>query len=338
MRGNKYSKHGLAAYFIGHLLRALAQVPLFIGGILSPSSVDAVMIMLPVGMVALSALGLLVGMPFLGIIVPLGLLLVGGAGLIVAAPIGSFLSRAGKTLTTKSAEELLKDDSWRPVLYLRSFVDDRVAAKGTSSRATGDFSDNLAQSTYNLLSRFYAPETEEEVLANELSRIGLCVAVGIPNERLPPIGIPRMYFENDDWEQGVQTLMQRSELVVMRAGTTKGFLLELEMAVKYVDPKKLLILLSATDETYFGSDNWRPPDSTDALEKYIEFRVFANTILPKNLPEFRAQSISGSTLAGVIYFQSDWTPKALALLEIGDSLQESIETISKRYSHHGTIS
>jgi hypothetical protein len=296
------------------------------------------MIMLPVGMVALSALGLFVGIPLLGIVVPLGVLLIGGAACIVAAPIGSFLSRAGKILTTKSAEELLKDDSWRPVLYLRSFVDDRVAAKGTSSRATGDFSDNLAQSIYDLLSTFYTPETEEEVLGNELSRIGLCVAVGIPNERLPPIGIPRMYFENDEWEQGVQTLMQRSELVVMRAGTTKGFVLELEMAVKYVNPRKLLILLSATDETYFGFDNWRPPDSTDALEKYMEFRALANTILPKDLPEFRAQSVSGSTLAGIIYFQSDWTPKTLPLLEVGNSLQESIEAISKRYTHHGTIS
>jgi hypothetical protein len=315
MQSTKYRRHGLVLYFIGYLLQTIGEALLFISNIFNAATMDALMIMLPIGMVALSALGLIAGVPFLGIIVPLVFVLIGVICYVVTAPIGSLLSRAGKTLTTKRAEELLKDDSWRPVLYLRSFVEDRVAAKGIPGRPPGDLSD--AGALYELLSALYTPETEEEVLGKELNRIGLCVAVGIPGERLPPIGIPRLDFDHDNWEKGVEDLMKRSELVVLRAGTTKGVTLELDMAVKYLDPRKLIILLP--------------------LYNVAEFGEVANKVLPKKLPKFSVKSMAGSSLAGVIHFDSSWTPKVLMLSEVGNTLKDSLETVLKRYSNYGKI-
>lgn len=228
----------------------------------------------------------------------------------------------GMILTTKGAERPLLRDPRNPVLYLRSFVDDRSA----SSPVTGV---QQVEVLHQSLAQVFTGDAEEEILASELNRIGPCVAVGVPGERLPPIGAARMYFEDDEWEEGVRTLMRRPELVVMRAGTTRGFLLELEMAVRSLDPRKLIILLPFETESGLTSgigDNG-----------YIEFREAANRVLPKELPPFAGSRVPGSSLSGLIHFHSDWTPQLLRLSEVGDTIKESLESISKRYSNYGVV-
>lgn len=231
---------------------------------------------------------------------------------------GLYIYHIGKKIIAKETTE---DDPRNPVLYLRSFTDDKVAA-------------TVVERSPLELNIMRAPPrlTEEEIIANELSRIGPCVAVGSPGERLPPLGMARRYYENDEWQEGVQKLMQSAELVVMRAtsGVTPGFLWELERAVKIVDPKKLLIILP------FMIEDEHDANSIE-LGKYEKFREATNKILPKELPLFSVENVPWMSLSAVVTFQSDWTPKILRLFEIGSTLKESFETISKRYSNYGTI-
>jgi hypothetical protein len=234
---------------------------------------------------------------------------------------GLYIYHIGKKMTVKTAEETTEDDPRNPVLYLRSFTDDKVAA-------------TVVERSPLELNIMKAPPrlTEEEIIANELSRIGPCVAVGSPGERLPALGMARRYYENDEWQEGVKKLMQSAELVVMRAtsGVTPGFLWELERAVEIVDPKKLLIILP------FMIEDEHDANSIE-LGKYEKFREATNTILQKELPLFSVEKVPWMSLSAVVTFQSDWTPKILRLFEIGSTLKESFETISKRYSNYGTI-
>lgn len=298
-------------YSVGRSIRLLGEVLLFTARTLGGMSIIVAAVS---GVIALGSLG--------GII--LFVLYTGTTCVlcVLVAIIGSILCRIGKKLSTNGAERLLLLDPRKPVLYLRSFVDDQVAS---SAVAGGQQVEVLHRS----MAQAFRGDTEEEILASEFNRIGPCIAVGKPAERLPPIGAARMYFEDSEWEEGVRTLMMRSELVVMRAGTTRGFLLELEMAVKSLNPKQLIILLPFETE--------KGPLSEVGRAGYIEFREAAHRILQKELPLFYGSKVSGSSLSGLIHFHSDWTPQLLRLSDVGDTIKESLESISKRYSIHGVI-
>jgi len=307
MENNKPDNpHIKPTYFVGYSLVSLGRILLFIGRVFGAASVIA---------------GLLSAC--LGLWVSIISIVVGSLVFVVSTLTGSFLCRLGKKLTTKRAEDLLQQDDRSPVLYLRSFVDDRIAGKAVMGSQQMDV-------IIKPLALAFTADTEEEVLTGELNRVGPCVAVGIPGERLPPIGAARMYFEDALWEEGVRALMERSELVVMRAGNTHGFLKELEMAVEYLDPRKLIILLPFETER-------KKLLRADERNNYFEFRELANKILPKDLPQFSGSRMRGSSLSGVIHFQSDWTPKILKLQDVGDTVKEALEAISKRYSNYGVI-
>jgi hypothetical protein len=236
--------------------------------------------------------------------------------------LGLYLNHTGKKLTAKTAEEEMSKDTRNPVLYLRSFIDDVVAAKVVKRSP---------------LERIWLPQhltlsvvTEEELIAIELSRIGPCVAVGSPGEKLPPLGMKRMYFDHDEWEEGVRQLMLRAELIVMRAGSTPGFLWELKTAVDSVSPKKLLILIP---DTIVGEQN----SDSRKLVGQIAFPEAANELLPKKIPPFSVKKEPWMSLSAVVSFQSDWTPRVSRFLDMGDTVKESLEVISKRYSNYGTL-
>ena len=298
---------------MGYVIRSAGEVLVFTAKALGAMSVLGAFAGVVLG-------GLRAGLA--GIALPLLIIAISAGLCVFVAAVGSLLCRIGKKLTAQQAESLLLRDSRNPVLYLRSFADDHVAATPVAGGQRVDV-------IHPILAESFTGETEEEVLAIEMNRIGPCVAVGMPGERLPPIGAARMYFDHSKWEEGVRSLMARSELVVMRAATTPGFLLELKMAEGSLDPKKLLILLPFETKDVQAA-------STGA-GGYAEFREAANRILPKELPPFSGKRVSGSSLSGVIHFDSDWTPKILNLEDVGETIKESFETISRRYSGYGRI-
>lgn len=239
----------------------------------------------------------------------------------------------GKKIVAKKACELLLEDRRNPVLYLRSFLDD---AKTSGVVETNPLA--LVQGTSRIATLVpgvprditLSTTTEEEILAHEFDKIGPCVAVGLPGEKLPKLGMARMYFENEKWESGVEELMASAELVLMRAGTTAGFLRELDMAVRVLNPQKLLLLLPSTQSTGQRGDS-------KGIYNYQVFREAANKILPQELPVFSVESVSWLSCSAVISFQSDWTPCLLRLFDVGSTFQECFDVISTRYSKYGTL-
>ena len=135
----------------------------------------------------------------------------------------------------------------------------------------------------------------ERALERALRPLGPVVAVGEPGERIPPVGAARLYITNEHWQEVVRQLITQAQVVVMRIGDTEGWWWELEQLVKANDPTKLVMFLP-------------PGDRFDILlsDNYEKFRLRADTILPRALPD-NANGL-------FICFKDDWPPYELTPL------------------------
>jgi hypothetical protein len=196
-------------------------------------------------------------------------LALGGA---IASPVGAALLQFARQLAARDAIDAMLADRRPPVLYLRSFQDDPVAAE-VPHREIGSW--------------FGAADTEEEQLAQVLSQIGPVVAIGKPGDLLPQLGASRMYVEDDEWQSTVRMLMAVSRLVVLRAKRTDGLFWEVEQAARRLRPEQILFLV---------------PLDLD----YEAFRRAAGHWFPRGLPAAGPPAARMGSLRGFIYFQSDW--------------------------------
>lgn len=200
----------------------------------------------------------------------------------VCGAVAFWLWKTGKQLRVISADELMKLDPRPPVLYLRSFQADAHADKAMQSRSAAQWLPmSLPQ---NLM-------TEEEQIAQLMTRVGPFVAIGRPGERLPQLGASRLYATDETWQGIILDLFQRSRLIVMRVGETEGFWWEVANASTLPDPTKVVFLLP-----------------TDAAA-YERFRLRAEGHLPCKLPaEYHPKTMTDRSFGGMLWFEADWTP------------------------------
>jgi hypothetical protein len=170
---------------------------------------------------------------------------------------GMFLWLRGQRFAAPSGVDVLQNDQRPPVTYLRSFGKDQEFVPGATSW--------LGIPT----------PTDEQLLANLLQQIGPVVAIGQPGEDLPKLGAARFYVGNDNWKDEIQKLLERSAVVVLRAGDTDGFWWEFRRTLKQVAPTKVFIFLGPP-VAGSGADA--------AREEYVQFAVKANESLPVPLP------------------------------------------------------
>jgi hypothetical protein len=186
--------------------------------------------------------------------------------------------------STPIAQKVNSGDQRRPVLFLRRFCADSK----TSVIRTGK----------ELSSIWFNTRTEEELIAEVMNEVGVCVAVGRPGERMPQLGFSRIYVSDDKWQDTVLEQMRLAQLVILMAASSSerldagaGFLWELQNAVELVRPERLLFLI--------------PADRDD--ERYL--RQIAQPLLPRPLPDVPAESIfPARSFRAVLYFTPDWTP------------------------------
>lgn len=134
------------------------------------------------------------------------------AGIVIGAVAMAMLGRAvdarARRHLAPSAAELLAEDSRPPVVYLRSFVADRRMSAATAS----SLADRLAPVT-----------TAEEALVDALGDLGPVVALGVPGERLPPLGAARASTSDAEWKGQIADWVRHARLIVMLAGETQSF-------------------------------------------------------------------------------------------------------------------
>jgi hypothetical protein len=209
---------------------------------------------------------------------------------VVSLYLGRIIYKKGRRyrsiLEEYEAIEAIENDPTRVVLYLRSFNDDDATETMWEKPST------ITLPFIGWLPSGITLYTEEEYLEETLREIGLPVTIGIPGEEIPRTGIPRLYATDDGWEQAVGFLMERAQLVIIRAGFTEGVAYELNMVFSKVKPHRLLILVPACDSN-----------------SEIKVLEMINKALPqKKIGKYTPWEKPSSSIAGLVYFSPNWKP------------------------------
>ena len=156
-----------------------------------------------------------------------------GLGLLV---LGAVIFLVARRLRAADARRLMLRDPRPPVLYLRSFTDDRLrlwtAWLGRSSL--------VERFTPRRFDRF------EEVLVRHLSRYGPVIAVNPPGTRLAPLRAARETIEPANWQSAVAGWMAHSALIVFLAPpsrVTQGLHWELRTVAEHGQLDKALVVV-----------------------------------------------------------------------------------------------
>ena len=148
---------------------------------------------------------------------------------VFAGLFGCWLLTWSRCLRARGTLSGLRTDLRKPVVYLRSFVADARFFE----RRMEILSWLLGQST----------STYEQSLAKAVAILGPLIAIGKPDEKLPPSGAARLYVGNDRWKDVVEQLVALAQFVILRVGQTEGFLWELQHVVSTCDPRKVARLI-----------------------------------------------------------------------------------------------
>lgn len=176
--------------------------------------------------------------------------------------------RARQRLLSERADEVLRNDKRPPVLYLRSFSDDRTIA-----RAIGLMS-------------------IEQEMKPVFFDIGPFIAFAEPDHEPPDPGAARIYAAQEYWREKASAEMSKAQLVIIRIGDSPSFWWEVREAAARVRPERLIFLV---------------PSEKMAV-RYESFRRQANDWLPCPLPEYQPRWSPFGPPGGILYFEPDGTP------------------------------
>lgn len=109
------------------------------------------------------------------------------------------------------------------VLYLRSFIDDKITGRR--------------------ISIINDVRSEEEVLVEVMSDIAPVYAIGDPKDKKMPLGASRIYVDDEHWKSTVIEMMDKAVAVVLRLGKTDSFWWEVETAVENIPLGKVMFII-----------------------------------------------------------------------------------------------
>ncbi len=155
----------------------------------------------------------------------------------------------GRKLISKDGEFLLENLENNFCLYLRSFkIDEQI-------------------DSYN---------EWEDILVNFLKTyIGPTVAIGAPNEVFQKIGASRIYIEEGgDWQERVVQLAEKTSLIILSLGNSKGLIWEVEQSIKLNQPEKFVLFYV------------KFADKKIDKEHYLKFIELTKSLFPKKIPDY----------------------------------------------------
>jgi hypothetical protein len=155
--------------------------------------------------------------------------------LIRAHRLEAFDARALRTL-----------DSRPPILLLRSFIDDGVRLEGSRVRS------NLG---WMALARARGL-TLEHFLSRALLPLGPLIALGEPEETLPPLGAARSYFEELTWQDAVLGMMRDACLVLVVVNDTPSLIWEIRTLAAERMLEKTILVQPPVDPTGNPARRW----------------------------------------------------------------------------------
>ncbi|MEO0446302.1 MAG: hypothetical protein AAF191_09540 [Verrucomicrobiota bacterium] len=184
-----------------------------------------------------------------------------------------------------TADEVRKTDARPPVLYLRSFEDEKNDFSFQRALEGVVAPRSLPGSGSN---PYGTPEMEQ--FCGVLKCAGPLIGLARVDEKLQDVGAAWSWVESEHWQSEVIRRLQESIGVVFRAGHTEGLRWELEYLTGNYDPKRMLLMLPPWQRAYDEFLQWAAPLFPQGL--------------PKKLPSSR-----------LVIFDQDWTVTPLKSTE-----------------------
>ncbi len=154
---------------------------------------------------------------------------------LLAVVAGAILIRDGWRFVGPKSEDVILADTHLPVLYLRSFSDDRDGLWGII---------RLSYLPFFWAFKFWKrPRTDESVLVSSLRHVGPVIALGRPGDKFQSFGAARICVDNEYWPTLVPLLMELCQFTVLSIGSSRGVSEELRMAASTCGPHKLILKL-----------------------------------------------------------------------------------------------
>jgi hypothetical protein len=154
----------------------------------------------------------------------------------VSPIIGGYILSFAQRNVHWSITQLLQADGRAPILFLRAFKDDQVQLQNVKLRLLGRLGRWL-DAIANL----------DGLLLQEGTPYGPVVAIGNPNDRLPPYGAARGYFEDKTWRAAVADLAANALAIVICLDRTEGIRWEVEHIARLGYLAKTLFLIHPKD-------------------------------------------------------------------------------------------
>ncbi len=194
-------------------------------------------------------------------------------------------------------------DSRAPILYLRSFLDDRKTSLMPRSRAAvllgaippssmpAPWCYILLLNPIRILRILFGKgvDTSEEQLGLFFRKRGPFIAIGKPGEKFATPGASKVYVTNEQWQNVVLEYLSSSQTVLLQPAKTEGVWWEVAQSLQKCEPQKLLLCML----NFYNKQN-----------DYERFRLRAQEFLPRPLP----RQLAYSRTPTFVYFDKAWNP------------------------------
>lgn len=160
--------------------------------------------------------------------------------------LSALLWKKGKSAFQQDSRIRFFSDDRRPVIYLRPFSADSSSGF-LASPSTGKLENAARYVGVPTDAVKLEARSEESDLVSDLDDFGAVLAIGRPGETIPPLGAPRLYVNDADWQEAVRVFVHFARLVFVRAGETAGLRWELGYLRSECDPGKIITFFPPTN-------------------------------------------------------------------------------------------
>lgn len=149
------------------------------------------------------------------------------------ALIGLAFGRASLRAATRAYQNVRDWDARPPIVFLRAFRADEARVPAARHGILPRLSLRPGQ-----------PRTLDEIVLDTASPYGPVIAIGRPDEDLPPLGAARIYARDGDWQGTVMRLCDAAACIVICADASEGVQWELQQVVARGHAAKTVLLIS----------------------------------------------------------------------------------------------
>lgn len=151
----------------------------------------------------------------------------------IFALVGLAFGRGALRVATRAYQSVRERDARPPIVFLRAFRADEAVVPARPHSLIPRLSIRPGR-----------PRTLDEIVLDVASPFGPVIAVGRPDEELPPLGAARVYAGGGDWQEIVMQLCDAAAVIVICLDATEGVHWELQETLRRGHAHKTILLFS----------------------------------------------------------------------------------------------